>query len=78
MGVHKVIEKGTIFHYGPNRPCKVVGFRDKVRGDIFDTADAPRRKGGHRPYVVFVEQFGDYRLGTTRYENVEKYIREEN
>ena len=73
-----MIEKGTLFYYAPNRPCKVVGFRDKVRGDIYDTADAPRRKGGHRPYVVFVEQFGDYRMGTTRYENVAKRILEEN
>ena len=73
-----MIEKGTIFHDAPNHPCKVVGFRDKVRGDIFDTADAPRRKGGHRPYVVFVEQFGDYRMGTTRYEYVAKCIRERN
>lgn len=78
MEVHEVIEKGTIFHDAPNHPCKVVGFRDKVRGEIFDTADAPRRKGGHHPFVVFVEQFGDYRMGTTRYENVAKYILEGN
>lgn len=76
MGVHEVIEKGMLFRDGPNRPRKVVGFRDKVRGDIFDTADAPRRKGGHHPYVVFVEQFGDYRMGTTRYEHVAKCILE--
>ena len=75
-----MIVKGDMFDDGPNRPCKVVGFRDNVRGEIFDTADAPRRKGGHHPFVVFVEQFGDYRyrMGTMRYENVEKYIREEN
>ena len=77
MGVHGMIVKGDMFDDGPNHPCRVVGFRDKVRGDIFDTADAPRRKGGHRPYVVFVEQFGDYRMGTTRYENVAKRILEE-
>ena len=73
-----MIEKGMLFHDGPNRPCKVVGFRDNVRGDIFDTADAPRRKGGHHPFVVFVEQSGDYRMGTTRYENVAKRIQEGN
>ena len=78
MEVHGVIVKGDMFDDGPNRPCKVVGFRDKVRGDIFDTADAPRRKGGHRPYVVFVEQFGDYRMGTSRYEYVTKCILEGN
>ena len=76
MGVHGMIVKGDMFDDGPNHPCKVVGFRDKVRGEIFDTADAPRRKGGHHPYVVFVEQSGDYRMGTTRYETVAKRIQE--
>ena len=71
-----MIEKGDMFGDAPDHPCKVIGFRDKVRGEIFDTADAPRRKGGHHPYVVFVEQFGDYRMGTTRYAYVDNRILE--
>ena len=73
-----MIERGDMFGDAPDHPCKVVGFRDKVRGEIFDTADAPRRKGGHHPYVVFVEQFGDYRMGTTRYAYVDNRILEGN
>lgn len=51
----KVGDYGTI---GSTR-VRVVGFRSKVKGPITETMKSDTR------YVVFVEQRGDYRMGTT-------------
>lgn len=42
-------------------PCKIVGFRDTARGDTHQREEAR--------WIVFVEQGGNYRLGSTRREN---------
>lgn len=54
--ISPTIRKGDIVDV-KGKPCKVVGFRGTIKGEILDEP-APRF------YPVFVEQSGDYRMFT--------------
>ena len=72
MDINDITKGDLLLHKPSNMLVRVVGFRRTVKGPIFDGPSNPSQptiNTTHQPiarYVVFVEQHGDYRMGTGR------------